>query len=52
MGPSPLTPTKVEDYQEEVMLALTSACDLAAGSIKVAQKHYKDYYDRGQSRGV
>ena len=47
VGPSPLNPTRAEDYQEEVMLALTSARDLAAESIKVAQKHYKDYYDRG-----
>ena len=29
------------------MLALASAHDLAAESIKVAQKHYEDYYDRG-----
>ena len=41
MGPSPLNSTRVEDYREEVMLALASARDLAAESIKVAQKHYK-----------
>ena len=32
---------------KEVILALTSACNLAAKSLKVAQKYYKDYYDRG-----
>ena len=39
--------TRAEDYWKEVILALTSACNLAAKSIMVAQKHYKDYYDRG-----
>ena len=47
MGPSPLSPIRAEDYREEVIFALASAHDLAAESIKVAQKHYKDYYDWG-----
>ena len=45
VGPSPLT--RAEDYREEIILSLTSAHDLAAKSIKVAQEHYKNSYDRG-----
>ena len=46
MKPSQLTPTSAEDYREEVILSLTSACELATESIRKAQKRYKDLYDR------
>ena len=46
MKPSQLTPTSAEDYQEEVILSLTSARELAIESIRKAQKRYKDLYNR------
>lgn len=47
MVPFPLAPTRAEDYREEVILSLTSARNLAAKNIKVAQEHYKNFYDQG-----
>ena len=44
--PTQLMPTEVEDYQEEVILSLSSAQELAAKGIQKAQKWYKTQYDR------
>ena len=37
--------TNITEYQEEVVLPLASAHELAAANIKKAQKHYKQQYD-------
>ena len=42
----PLEPTDISDYQEELMLSLSAARDLAAKSIRQAQLKYKTQYDR------
>ena len=41
-----LTLTDIEDYREELVYSLSTARQLAADSIKVAQKKYKKYHDR------
>ena len=46
MKPTGLIPSTVEDYREEVMFSLSSACELAIQSVQKAQKRYKKYYDR------
>jgi len=43
---SALEPTDISDYQEEMMLSLSSARNLAAKSIRQAQQKYKTQYDR------
>ena len=42
----PLEPTDISDYQEELMLSLSAARDLAAKSIRRTQRKYKTQYDR------
>ena len=46
LKPSELLPSTAEHYREEVMLSLSSARQLAVESIRKAQKHYKECYDR------
>ena len=46
MPPSPIEPTDVSDYREELILALSSARQLAAEAIQRAQVKYKRNYDR------
>ena len=43
---TPLEPTTVTDYREQVILSLSTARSLAAESIRKAQKKYKALYDR------
>ena len=50
LPPASLQPTEVEDYREEVMISLSSARDLAAKSVRKAQKRYKALYDRKVSK--
>ena len=45
-----LIPTEVEDYQEEVILSLSSARELAAKAIQKAQKQYKTQYDHKSTK--
>ena len=45
LPPFSVTPTDVEVYQEELMLSLLSACDIATQSIQKSQKQYKKHYD-------
>ena len=44
--PDPLTPTDQGSYQEELVLSLSSARELAVTSIREAQKSYKSQYDK------
>jgi len=37
--------TDVSDYKEQLILSLTSVCELAATNIQAAQKRYKKYHD-------
>lgn len=46
LPPTPLQITEVEDYREQLTLSLSSARDLAAKSVQVAQKKYKKQYDK------
>lgn len=43
---SPIEPTTVSDYREQVILSLSTARELAAKSILKAQKKYKARYDK------
>ena len=43
---TPLSPTDVSDYREELLLSLRSARELAMQSIRKAQTRYKKQYDR------
>ena len=43
---TPMEPTEVDDYREELILSLSSARKLAAANIRSSQHHYKKYYDR------
>ena len=43
---SPIDPTEVSDYREELMLSLSSARTLAASQIQKAQSKYKKCYDK------
>ena len=45
MPPSELRPVNVDDYQEELILSLSSAHNTAAESIQKAQLRYKAQYD-------
>ena len=51
LPPEPVELTEVTDYHEELVLSLSSARELAAKSIKTAQHHYKEQYDK-KSRPV
>ena len=46
LPPSEMAATEVEDYQEEVVLSLSTVRRLAAESIQTAQARYKASYDR------
>ena len=46
LPPTSVTPTNVDDYREELMLSLSSACDVATQSIQKAQERYKQYHDK------
>ena len=46
LPPEPMEYTDISDYQEELVLSLSSARELAALNIKAAQKRYKRQYDR------
>ena len=46
MQPTDPVSSNVEDYREKVILALSSAHQLAVQSVQKAQKHYKKLYDR------
>jgi len=46
MPPSPMEPTDVADYREELILSLSSARKLAAANIRTVQKRYQKSYDR------
>ena len=46
LPPTPIQPTQVEDYREEVILSLSSARELAVQTLQKAQKRYKRHYDR------
>ena len=46
LPPEPMEYTDISDYQEELVLSLSSARELAALNIKAAQKRYKHQYDR------
>jgi hypothetical protein len=45
--PSPLDPTTVEDYREELITSLSSARELAAKTLKKKQQQSKKRYDEG-----
>ena len=51
LPPHTVEPTEVSDYQEELILSLSSARRLAAEAIRTAQLKYKSSYDR-RSRDV
>ena len=42
----PMEPIDVTEYREELVLSLSSARELAAANIKIAQKIYKHQYDK------
>ncbi len=46
LPPNPMEPASVSDYREQVILSLSTARELAAESIKKAQKKSKALYDR------
>lgn len=46
LPPEPLEPVDILDYREELVLSLSTACTLAAKSIKKAQRRYKARYDK------
>ncbi len=39
-------PADVSDYREQLMISLSSARELAAGSIRAARNKYKRHYDK------
>ena len=43
---TPLQPTDMEDYREEMILSLSSAREIAVKTLQKAQKKYKTHYDR------
>ena len=43
---SPTEPADLEEYQEELILSLSSARELAASNIRAAQKQYKEQCDK------
>ena len=47
MSSTPLLPTDLSDYQEQLIGSLFSAQELAATQIQAAQCRYKRYYDQG-----
>ena len=49
LPPEVVRPTDVSDYREQLGLALSSARDSAASSIRKAQKQYKTQFDRKSS---
>ena len=46
LPPTEIEPTNVEKYREELITSLSSARELAAQSIRQAQKRYKGNYDK------
>lgn len=49
LKPQGMQPTDVSDYREQLVLSLSSACDLATQSIRKAQHQYKTQYDKKSS---
>ena len=47
LPPESASSCDIEEYQQELMISLSSARSLAVTSIQEAQKHYKNQYDRG-----
>ena len=45
LPPTPVEPTDVEDYRQELTLGLSSAHQLAVECIQSAQTKYKSSYD-------
>ena len=46
LPPTPMEPTEVDDYREEIVLSLSQARDVAVKSIRKAQRRYKKQYDK------
>jgi len=46
LPPEPIEYTDISDYQEELVLSLLSARELAASNIKTAQSRYKRHFDK------
>ena len=46
LPPETLEPADVSDYREDLVLSLSTACTLAANSIKKTQRCYKAQYDK------
>ena len=51
LSPEPIEYVDLTDYQEELVLSLSSAREMAAQSIRDTQGHYKEQYDK-KSRPV
>ena len=47
LPPDPLSLTDLDSYREELVLSLSTACELAVSSIRRAQENYKTQYDKG-----
>ena len=46
LPPDSLDPTDLSSYQEELILSLSAAREMAVASVKEAQKNYKKQYDK------
>ena len=49
LPPTPLDPTTVESYREELILNLSSARELAVKSLQKSQAKAKRWYDRSKA---